>query len=108
MLLKYDILREIHLIKLTKSQSNDIILESLLNNKLMFSINGKLYDPLEVLENITDEIMDPYKPQFQYTISEEIGSLKYTEILEVIDYQTITIFIDSNKAKFKTDDSEST
>ena len=34
--------------------------------------------------------MDPYKPKFQYTISEEIGSLKYTEILEVIDYNTIT------------------
>ena len=107
MLLKYDILRNIQLIKLTKSQSNDIILESLLSCNLLFSINGKTYNPLEVLENLTDEIMDPYKPKFQYMISgEERGSLKYMQILEVIDYATITIFIDSNKAKFKTDNSE--
>ena len=109
MLLKYDMLRNIQLIKLTKRQSNDIILESILNNKLMFSVNGKLYDPLEVLENLTDEIMDPYKPKFTYMISGEVsvmGALKYMDILEVIDYNIIIIFIDSNKAKFKTDNSE--
>ena len=109
MLLKYDILRNIQLIKLTKRQCNDVIFDSLLNNKLRFSINGKIYNPLGGLEDITNEIMIQYKHKFQYNTSSEagdIGTLGYTEILEVTDCKTLTIFIDSRNAKFPIHNSE--
>ena len=108
MVSKGDLLRSIKLYKLNKTQSFELIFEAMINNALLFDINNVKYDPLEVINDLINDIwVEPFNPKkdFKYGIYHDdlqICDEKFRESVECLSdpKYTLIVFFRSDNPKF--------
>ena len=91
----YDLLTSIQLDGLSKRKSSSLILEALINNVLLFSVNDTLYDPSEVIPELMASIWAYTKTPCDYTIHYKGRAIvhdgKFNELLDLFGETSDTI-----------------
>ena len=99
----FDLLKSIQSDELSKRKSSSLILEALINNVLLYSVNDTLYDPLEVILELMATGWRYTKIPCDYTIHYKgraiINDGKFNELLDLFgetsDNIRMTIYFES-------------